>query len=114
MSGDRKIRAAPQPSFANAKFEIRGWAEVDFLPIQHGLTLQRPADGGRKSRSRVLRSNKMMSGQLAYPEFNPIRPQAAKETRQLSGHGLVHAQHVHWLGVVAQQKWIPGRPEPQA
>src|SRR5205807_7578794 len=114
VSSDRKIRAAPEPGFANAEFEIRSWAEIDLLSVQHGLALQSPADGGRKSHSRVLRSNKMMAGELAYPEFNPIRPQTAKEARQLSGHSLIHAEHVHWLGIVARQEWIPGRPKPQA
>src|SRR5437016_3494721 len=114
MSGDGKVRAAPESSLANAKLKIRGGTKVDLLSVEHGLALQSPADGSGESRSRVLRGNKMMSGQLAHPEFNPIGSQPAKEARQLSGHGLVHAEHVYWLGIVAEQEWVPGRPKPQA
>src|SRR5437763_9998637 len=114
MSGDGKVRTAPESSLANAKFKIWRGAKIDLLSIKHGLALQSPADGSGESRSRVLRSNKMMSGQFAHPEFNPIWSQATKEARQLSGHGLVHAEHVHWLGIVAGQEWVPGRPKPQA
>src|SRR5438067_1431791 len=114
MSGNGKVRAAPESSLANAELKIRGGTKVDLLSINHGLALQSPADGSGESRSRVLRSNKMMSGQFAYPEFNPIGPQSAKETGQFSGSSLVNAEHIHWLGIVAGQEWVFSRPKPQA
>src|SRR5437763_5028628 len=114
MSGDGKVRAAPESSLANAKLKIWSWPKVDLLSIKHGLALQSPADGSSKSRSRILRSNKMMSGQLAHPEFNPIGPQPAQEAGQLSGSSLVNAEHIHWLGIVAGPEWVFSRPKPQA
>src|SRR5450432_520497 len=104
MKRDGKIRPTEQSGTTDAEFKVRRGLEIQLDAVDHRLLGQGPAEAN--GNVAILRIHKMLTRKFAYPVF---RAQGAKILEDAGQHGrlgLINAEHIHGLSVVAPQERI--------
>src|SRR6266700_1392967 len=103
---NREIRATPHASPAYTELKIGCGFKADLHSVHHRLLVQRATYGKHGSECHILSLDIVLSGQFPHPELSSNRAKPSQEARQLGRRGLVQAQHVDWLSIVAGHEWI--------